>query len=146
MKSILHTILLLFTATALISCEPGPRDIELGSEECAHCKMMITEAEFASQLLTNRGKAYFFDSIECMVMYEQKEDDGNVHSRWVSDLSTEEWIAAEEAHYLQSEKLKSPMGMYLSAHADESSAEEFQAEYLGELLDWNELVELVSTE
>lgn len=133
----------------LLACEPKPQPIQYGSDQCEYCRMMITEPEYASQVLNKQGRAFNFDSIECMAAYDQTtEAQDNIHSRWVPDFSVagEEWVNALDAHYLHSETLRSPMGLSLSAYADEEAAEEYQQEYRGELLDWNGVRDLVRRE
>lgn len=143
--SVLTAILLLLTG-----CEPEPQPIQYGSEECSYCRMMITESQFASQLLNRQGRSYKFDSIECMAAFDQtnvEEEEMDVHSLWVPDFTSgEEWLKVEEAHFLHSETLRSPMGLYLTAHQTHDLAREYQNEYRGDILDWPAVKELVYRE
>lgn len=137
--------IILFSGLLLIGCTPEPRPINFGSDECAYCKMMITDSEFASQIVNQQGKAYKFDSIECMAAYAVTNHDDNVHSVWVPDFNnSDEWILADKAVYLHSETLRSPMGLFLSAYTDRPSAEKMQAEYGGTIIDFSEVKELVN--
>jgi copper chaperone NosL len=142
---VLAASLLLFSG-----CDPEPEPIQFGSEECSYCRMMITEPQFASQLLNRQGRSYKFDSIECMAAFDQANvpDEGiNVHSHWVPDFTTgEEWLRVEDAHFLHSETLRSPMGLYLTAYSSLNTAQEFRDEYRGEILDWPAVKELVDRE
>ncbi|WP_069131519.1 nitrous oxide reductase accessory protein NosL [Rhodohalobacter halophilus] len=139
--------LIVFSALILIGCEPKPQPINYGSDECAYCRMMITDAEFGSQIVNNQGRAYKFDSVECMAAYDLTEDGENVHSKWVPNfLDREEWLNAEDAVYLHSETLRSPMGLFLSAYRDRSSAEEMREEYGGEIVDYESVKEIVERE
>lgn len=140
------TLIIIFAAI-LMGCEPKPQPINYGSDECAYCRMMITDAEFGSQIVNNQGRAYKFDSIECMVAYDLTEDGENFHSIWVPDfMDRDHWLKAEDAVYLHSETLRSPMGLFLSAYADQATAEEMRDEYGGDIVDYNRVKEIVQEE
>lgn len=142
---ILSAIVVLAVFT--LGCEPEPQEIVFGSEECAYCKMLISEPEFGSQILNQQGRSFKFDSIECMAAYDLTNSDSKLHSRWVPDfMNSGNWIEAGEAFYLHSETLRSPMGLYLSAYVNRGSAENMQAEYGGEILDYGRVLELVQNE
>lgn len=126
-------------------CEPKPQPIHIGSDQCDYCRMMITEQEFASQVLNQQGRAFKFDSVECMAAYDlSSENRENFHSLWVPDfLNREEWLRAEEAIYLHSETLRSPMGLFLTAYSNREEAVEMQIEYGGELVSYEEVKKIV---
>lgn len=143
-------ILFLTAATAVVfmGCEPKPQPIQYGSDECAYCRMFVTDAEFASQIVNKQGRAYKFDSVECMAAYDiTNEDPANVHSKWVPNFhNRDEWVEAEIAVYLHSETLRSPMGLFISSYADRETAEEMQNEYGGDIINYNEVKKLVEQE
>jgi copper chaperone NosL len=142
-------ILSIIVAIGVITsgCEPEPQAIQYGSDECAYCKMMITEPEYGSQILNPQGRSYKFDSIECMAAYDLTNSESELLSRWVPDfINSGNWIEAEDAVYLHSETLRSPMGLYLSAYVGRDSAEQMQSEYGGEILDYRQVLELVQAE
>jgi len=147
-KNILITTLFTALLIVLAGCEPKPQPIQFGSDQGDYCRMMITEPQFASQILNQQGRSFKFDSIECMAAYAITADNSeNFHSHWVPNFTNpDEWLRAEEAYYLHSETLRSPMGLYLSAHADRETAEEFRQEYRGEIVSWNEVKEIVRAE
>lgn len=142
-KLILITIAIV--ATLLAGCEPKPQPIEFGNDQCEYCRMMITEAEYASQALNHRGRSFKFDSVECMAAFDATaEDPGQIHSLWVPDFhNSENWLQSTEAVYLQSETLRSPMGLGLTAYSSEPAAREMQAEYGGEIISYEKVKEIV---
>jgi copper chaperone NosL len=141
-------LLALFVPLLAGGCDGGPRAIQVGAEECAHCRMLVSENRFAAQLVTDRGRSYVFDSIECMAEFldeavEVPED--RVRSLWVTDFSEPgQWLDVGEAHFLRSEELRSPMGLNLSAHAAQAGAREHREAFGGELLTWTEVRALVA--
>jgi copper chaperone NosL len=143
---ILSVTLILLLAAA---CSRGPEPIQYGSEECAYCRMIISEQQYGSQLVTRHGLVYKFDSVECLAAFEITGDVApeNIHSLWVPDFpNSPEWVAAAEAHYLHSETLRSPMGLSISAYADRSDAVLHQQQYRGEVIGWDAVHEIVARE
>lgn len=145
---IVRTGILFALALMLSSCADGPREITIGAEECAHCRMIVSEERFAAQLRTEHGRTHVFDSIECMAEFIQEDgttDTASVRGLWVTDFTQpENWVSAPEAHYLRSPELRSPMGINLSAFASDADVQAHQAEYGGEVLDWDQVRELVA--
>jgi hypothetical protein len=88
-------------AVVLAACSIEPQPIHLGSEECSHCRMIITDREFAAQALNTKGRAFSFDAIECLAEWVRAGEAvpaAELHSLWVSDFGdSENWIAAEDA-------------------------------------------------
>lgn len=139
--------ILLVTSILITGCEPKPQPIDLGSDQCAYCKMMITEQEFGSQILNRQGRSFKFDSVECMAAFDLNDDGENLHSKWVPDfLDRDTWLHAEEAVYLHSETLRSPMGLYLSAYATRNQALEMKEEYGGDVINYSRVKEIVEAE
>ena len=138
---ILKMILVVIALIFLVGCSQEPVEIHYASDECAHCKMMITDEQFASQLVTAKGKALKFDAIECMAIYHRKNKDDLGDSRlWVSNYNTPgTWLDAFEAQYVKSEVIKSPMGESLLALPTKEAAEVHIEKRPGRLLLWNEV-------
>jgi copper chaperone NosL len=134
-------------AALVTACSIEPQPIHLGSEECSHCRMVISDRQFASQALTTKGRAFSFDAIECMAHWVRAGaavPAADLHSLWVSDFSdSESWIRAEDAVFLHSGQIRSPMGVGLSAHASAEAARRYQAELGGEILAWAQVLEVV---
>jgi copper chaperone NosL len=149
MRGLFRNFLALLASGALfIGCTPEPQPVQFGSDQCEYCRMIITEPEFASQILNKQGRSFKFDSIECMSAHDLTTDDhGNNHSHLGPDFKgSYGWLKAQDAYYLHSETLRSPMGLYLSAYADQDAAGDYREEYHGVILDWNNVKELVRKE
>lgn len=138
----------ILVALVLGACSDGPRDIQVGAEDCAHCRMMVSEHVFAAQLITDRGRPYVFDSIECMAEFLDEGEEipqERVRSLWVTDFNVPgRWIGVADAHFLRSQDLRSPMGLNLSAYGSESEARENRALFGGEILTWEEVRDVVA--
>jgi copper chaperone NosL len=140
--------LILIVALLFAACEPTPKALQAGADECQYCRMMITEAEFASQALNKQGRSFFFDSIECLAAWEQTSTSPEkVHSLWVPDfMNPSDWVLATEASFLHSTTLRSPMGLYLSGYKLHQDAVDHQHEFQGILMQWDEVRALVRKE
>ena len=64
MKKVLS---LLSLALLVASCAPKAEPIDYGKEECAFCKMTIVSPQFASEVVTQKSKAFKYDAVECML-------------------------------------------------------------------------------
>lgn len=123
-----------------VACSPKPSPIEYGADKCDFCRMTIVDEQHAAEVVTDKGKAFKFDAIECMVQYVQQENETNFAMYLVNDyLEPGELIDATESTFLISPNIPSPMGAFLSAFADAEQARRFQAEKQGELYTWDEL-------
>jgi copper chaperone NosL len=139
-------------ALALLAaaCSQGPRSIQYGIEECAQCRMTIAEPRFAAQALSERGRSFGFDAIECAAAFvnAQGPDDVPLRSIWVADhADADRWLHVEDAFFVHSAALRSPMGGGLAAYGDRAAAEAAVRELAaGEVLDWAAVVALVERE
>ncbi len=124
------------------SCQVAPVPIEYGTDSCHFCKMTIVDKVHASEIVTNKGKVYKFDAIECMINFANNFNREEIALYLCNELSTSEnLINAEEATFLISENIPSPMGAFLSAFGDKSEAERVQNVKGGQLFDWPSLIE-----
>lgn len=122
------------------SCTPSPKSIDYGSDMCYFCKMTIVDQQHAAEVVTDKGKVFMFDAIECMANYIEQERETNFAFVLVNDFDTpKSLIDAHTSHYLISPNLPSPMGAFLTAFADENSAKEMQKAKGGELFNWENL-------
>lgn len=135
-------MLILLISLIALSCSPGPKPIEYGTDECHFCRMTIVDPQHGAEVVTQKGKVYKFDAIECMVHYVQKNDATQIGSFWVNDYTqtTGELVDATACTYLISPNIPSPMGAFLSAFKDEAKAKEFQQEKTGEVYGLEELL------
>lgn len=140
---------LLLVLVLLAGCSAEPKPIPYGQANCTHCNMTVADNKFGAELVNDKGKAYFFDAVECLAAYvvEHPELGGKTAHLLVTDYARpNELIDVHSAHFLQSKELPSPMGMFLSAVADKSAADQMQQEYGGRQLDWNQVLVAVKND
>lgn len=129
-------ILLLFLA----SCAIEPQPINYGQDACHYCKMNIVDSQHAAQFVTEKGKCYKFDAIECMLNQMKEFDEAPIALYLVSDYSNPgELTDATTATYLISDAIPSPMGAFLTAFETQEKAVLTHEETNGLLLGWNKL-------
>lgn len=147
-KSIPIATALLVMTVGQLSCSPSPEPIRYGTDECALCKMIISDQRFGAEIVTSTGKAYKFDSIECLVNYLRSGhlDTNAVALVLVTDYTSPgRFLDAHNAAYLRSEQLPSPMGADLSAYGSRDAAATAQRMHGGSVLSWGEVQQYIAT-
>ncbi|WP_231862258.1 nitrous oxide reductase accessory protein NosL [Rufibacter sp. DG15C] len=133
-------------SVALASCSKEPQAIPYGSANCVHCNMTVADNRFGAELVNDKGKPYFFDSSECLMAYVNEhaaEGDKAAHLLVTDYTQTPTLINAQEALFLQSKAIASPMGMHLVAIKSKAVAAQMQQEQDGRILTWNQALEAV---
>ncbi len=139
--------LFLFLASFIFfSCGNSPEPINYGKDECEHCRMMITDDKYGAEIVTDKGKVFKFDSIECLIeLALEKNIAGDAgQSFLVTDFSTpEKLIDAKTAFYVHNDNFRSPMGLNVSAFESKSNLTSFINDNGGKKLSWVDVIELV---
>lgn len=133
-------LLLLIVALSCTSCNISPEPINYGSDACHYCSMTIVDKQHAAEYVTGKGKAFKFDSIECMMNGLKEIDEDEIAMHLVDDFSNPgKLIDGKRATYLISKNIPSPMGEFLSAFENKKEADMVQSEQKGELFTWQDL-------
>lgn len=134
---------ILLVLFSLQACQGNnkPKPIKYGSEQCAHCKMTITDARFGTQLQTKKGRVFNFDDVQCMIAFVKgnsvKKEEIAVY--YLPDYVSHNLIPAEGAYYLKSEALKSPMRGNVAVFEKRVELDKVKAEIGGTVMTWNDL-------
>jgi copper chaperone NosL len=140
LKTIIGIILISFL---FISCAVEESPIVYGKDACHFCKMNIVDKQHAAEIVTEKGKPFKYDAVECMMLDISANTERNVALFLITDyLTPRKLVDAREATYLISEKLPSPMGANLTGFKSKVEAEKFQVEKTGKLYSWTELQQL----
>ena len=119
-----------------LSCSVAPQPIEYGSDQCHSCKMRISDPRFGAELVTDKGKVFKYDAIECMVRdVAQNPSQPYAHILTNQYFRPGELFDVAESHFSISKDRPSPMGAFLSAYHPTDSLPS------GETFKWDELVE-----
>ena len=137
---------LLALLTSLAACEradtDGPPAVYLGDSVCALCNMIISDERWATSTVVAgpRGpEPRLFDDFNCQVSYEAEHPELDIVDRWSHSHATREWIRTEEASFLMSPKLRTPMGSKAAAFATATEAETARGELEGGVMDFEAL-------
>ncbi len=120
----------------------GPRPIKYGSDACAHCRMTISDARFGTQLVSNKGRAYHFDDLQCMLAFVKN---GQVPKSEVAEFYLPDFtganalLPARQMFILKSESIKSPMRGDMAAFRDKARSEETRQELDAIEIQWDDL-------
>lgn len=119
--------------TFLVACRSPvdlsePPEIRYGEDTCTECGMIISEPRFAAAYYTVDGDARRFDDIGGMASYHA-ENQEDVAQFWVHDYDTEEWIIADQAFFVMSDQIHTPMDFGVVAISGQSRAQELASEF-----------------
>lgn len=135
-------LLLLIVPLLFLSCSISPERINYGSDACSYCSMTIVDQQHAAQYVTKKGKAFKFDSIECMMNAVNETDSTKIELFLVNGFDKPgKLIDGTKATYLISKNITSPMGEFLSAFESVEAADVAKTEQTGELFTWLEIKE-----
>jgi len=100
--------------------------------------MTIADGRFAAELITEKGRVYKFDDVSCMIEYAVANPQHKAKALWVTQYDRPGgFIQAEQAAYVKSEELKSPMRGNLAAFSDADAAKQLAAQFeQAEILSW----------
>lgn len=112
--------------SALVACTQGPpqpASLDAKNEGCSFCRMAISDARFAAQLVAPAEEPRFFDDIGCLRDYLEATALPSEAVAYVADHRTKDWVRADRALYTKLHALETPMASHLIAHADAGSRE-----------------------
>lgn len=100
---------------------PGPAPLDTRNEACASCRMAVSDARFASQLVAPGELPRFFDDLGCLADYLKAGKAPAGALVFVADHRTKVWVAADRAVYTRVAGLATPMGSHVIAHESAAS-------------------------
>ena len=119
--------------TACSAKVAGPPVIVVDTTACSHCGMFVSEPIFAAAYQANAAEARVFDDIGCMLDALRREAASPIHV-WVQDAAGAGWVDADQAIFVASERIRTPMSGGLLAYADAAAAEKAAATSGGEVM------------
>lgn len=144
--NIFRVVFVLLAIITLASCGSEPEPINYGHDECEFCRMLVTDNKYGAELVTDKGKIYKFDSIECMIEFSLvKNTLGDTNNKLLITGfdNPDNLVDARNSVYVKNDKFRSPMGLNVTAFNSEEQAQKFISENGGEKLSWVEVIELV---
>jgi copper chaperone NosL len=105
--------------------------------------MTLMDKKFGAEIVTKKGKVYKFDDVNCMIDFHNSgfEPEDNMAYRLVVDFANpEKLIDAQQAFYIKSNQIKSPMASHVASFEIKEQAELNNKEWKGIWLSWGEVV------
>jgi copper chaperone NosL len=138
-------------SAGMIGCgerdETGPPTLNLGSDVCDSCKMIISDPNFAAACVVRtpdgRTFAVAFDDIGCLLDYQRALADGIIEQRYAADYNSGAWLDAGEAFYIQSPDIRSPMASGIIASKTREGVDRLAQRFKRPVLSFDELDGLV---
>lgn len=138
MRNFVLSILVVFS---LIGCGVSPQPMEYGVDVCYYCSMTVVDEQHAAQMVTEKGRAYKFDAIECMINQMKEMEDTEIALFLINDYRNPgELIDATSASFLISPGIPSPMGANLSGFSKLADASKAQELFTGDVYEWEGLL------
>lgn len=126
---------------SLSSCSTDPEPIRIGKDNCDFCKMTISDHRFGAEIVTKKGKIYKFDDAHCIKAFMVSNTLGQeeISGIYFTDFLPPNYLVnVEQAFFLQSPKLKSPMNGNIAAFTKEDSLIKTLPQYPGFKISWED--------
>ena len=110
-----------------LACAPGtpePQVLDTRNEACASCRMSVSDARFAAQVVAPGELPSFFDDLGCLASFLKAGKAKGRAVAFVADHRTKAWVRADHATYTRVPGLATPMGSHLMAHIDAASRDQ----------------------
>ena len=119
----------------LVSCAVEPAPINYGEDACHFCEMTIVSKAHAAQAVSDKGKQFKYDAIECMIHDELKHNVPKAIRQVANIADPGNMIRVENAVFVINDSINSPMGANLGAFH-----KSFDSEKAAELFTWQEVI------
>lgn len=136
-------VVLLSLLFFLGACEPpGPRPVSINKDECAYCKMTVTDLRFAAQAVTVKGRHYIYDDIVCLRDFVKENKDMKFDKLYVANYTEpSEFLDVEKAYLVHSESLRSPMAGNIAVFGEQDSSKVYLERLNGARIEWTHLLQ-----
>ncbi len=136
-----RTLPMLLMAILIAACNSQkPVPISINIDNCDNCKMSITDAKFACEVISLKGRVYKFDDIKCMQNFMKENSANKFSAVIVSDFNNHlQLFNANNGFFLKSENIKSPMGGNIAAFISRDIAIEYSKKMNTNVVNWNQL-------
>ena len=128
----------------IIGCQSSDSPVPINREVdmCEHCRMTISDFRYAAEIIEKR-RTHKFDDIGCMLAYAQSKNISPGNARiWVMDFDNSTWIRGDEAYFVTSPEIHTPMGYGIIAFKDPIKAKEVADKNEVEVVELKSLFEL----
>ncbi|MCB0396459.1 MAG: copper-binding protein [Flavobacteriales bacterium] len=129
--------------TIMLACTTRPEQINYGKDQCAFCKMTIAELKFGAELVTDKGRIFKYDAIECLLRHIH-DDALSYQNLLVVGYDTPKQLhPIDSLIFVNSPNYKSPMGANLAAFFHKNALPESER---SKVLEWTDLMNKFKTD
>ena len=94
-----------------------------------------------AELVTKDGFVRKFDDIGCMLEHAKgKIGKANIIAYYAMDFPTQQWVRAEEAQFVKSDKFQTPRSGGILAFKDQANAQDLASQYQAQLVPFADLI------
>jgi copper chaperone NosL len=129
-------------ALCLAACqEPPAKPVDIREQDaCARCRMPISDLRYAAELIDKAGAPHKFDEIGCMVNYVKlKHPKRDFRASFVMDYDKKQWLKSEDAFFVHSEQIRTPMSGGIVAFSEKGRADTVASQYQAQVLKFDDL-------
>jgi len=119
----MNKIFCLLLIVACLGCEKNPDPIQYGKDQCEFCKMTISDPQFGAEIISDKGRIYKFDAIECLIRFIKSSDPKSSDILITPYNQPTKLIPKDSLVFLLSSQIKSPMGAGLAAMPNKNSVD-----------------------
>ena len=141
-SALILTVMLLAAACAGTEAAEGPPDINYGRDVCFECGMIISEERFASAYRLADGTEKLFDDIGGMLKHGHSEGEITAADVWVHDYETEAWVTADQAFFIVTRSIATPMAFGIISFDDKTRAEAVAHGLDADVVGWDVILSL----
>lgn len=135
-------MLALFASMQFTACTPKPEPIRYGEDNCYFCKMTLTDKRYGAELVTQKGKVYKFDDLNCLGNFIKLGEvtTENTAFTLAVDFKTGRLTDVQQAFFLNNEALKSPMRADIACFTEQEHRNGLKTELGGgQEMNWQEV-------
>ena len=125
--SLFASTILLLISSGCARNEMKPVDI-FAEDNCANCRMAISDKHFASEIILQNGEVVKFDDLACLEQYRSKNPAIKIGAVFVSDYETGGWLPYDKSVIVRT-GIQTPMGSGKIAVPDSNKAKTLEAKY-----------------
>lgn len=120
--------------------EYKPKPISVETDVCEICKMSITHANYAGQIVFKNNDHLVFDDLGCLMEYIIDNGEDKIGAAFIVEEASSKWINVKDAVYVYSQHYWTPMNYGVLAFDTEEGAIAYMEENgEGELLQFEDL-------
>jgi copper chaperone NosL len=136
-----HAIAASIVLIGIASCSAGPEPFKKGQDVCHACKMGIIDTKFGCEIITKKGKVYKFDDVICLSRFLRSgtvPESGIDQTVVVNFENDHQFLDINNAFFVLSPSLSSPMQGNAAAFAGKDEAEKMRIAKNGTISNWTE--------